>query len=260
MKKIALTVMVVLGAIFANLSFGQNQKLPFGKASNKDGSMYHIKEDGTPLYGSLEKLITFEEINDFKIVCGDTICIIIDDNGLSRIINTKGQYIFPLAFESISEFDSSGYAIASNEFGKFPIHIKKGRLNGKNHKDVQPFEDGLAIVTDKLKEIEMYFIDSTGNKPASWPKEKYKEVRPFTYDCAWIKKKDGYFYLVNKKGITELNSNKYDKVNPVANQKGKFVAEINNVLFEITIFENNEIKMVIATNSKEKKDKIDKKG
>ena len=247
-------VMIVLGIIFANSSFGQNdsnfiQKLPILKASDRDG-MYHTKIDGTPLYGSKKKPIRFKYIGDFQIVDGDTIAVAENFDKKFFHISLNGKPAYTQKYNSVSEF-TNGFAIAENDLGCF--HIRKDGKKIQNEKifyKVRPFYNGLAAVEND--DGDCFHIDTEGNPIY---KKKYLSVGDFNLGCAWVQDSyDERFYLINQFGDKILGDNSYKSIIADPNENGKFIAKNDSVTFIITIDEkDNTVRMLIVENPKRNK-------
>ena len=251
MKKMISLALIVLGTIFVNFSFGQNDsiKLPFTKTSDKDG-MFHAKADGSPLYGSKKKPMRFKQISEFQIVEGDTLAWVENFDKKFFHIKPNGKPAYTQKYISVGEF-TNGLAIAENSSGKFHIRKDGKPLYPKVYIEVRSFNDGLAAVENE--EGDAFFIDTTGYQPKSWSKEKFQNIGDFVNGCTWIQDHKDKFFFVNIHGSLVLGDNTFKSIEADPYEPGKFTAKCDSSFVTIIIEKDNTIKMVIAENPKRKK-------
>jgi len=249
MKKITLTAFIVLGTIFVNLSFGQNEKLPFSKASDKDG-MFHTKTDGSPLYGSKKKPIRFKEIGEFQIVDEDTLAWVENFEKKFFHIKPNGKPAYTQKYIWVSEF-VNGFSIAENSNGKFHITKNGKPLYQKVYIEVRPFNYGLAAVENE--EGDSFFIDTTGSQPKSWSKEKFQDVGDFVNGCTWVEDYKNKFFFVNVYGSLVLGDNTFKSIEADPYDPAKFTAKCDSSFVTIIIKKDNTIRMVLSENPKRRK-------
>lgn len=151
--------------------FNYDKVFPFkeGIAMVKNGSeMFHIQENGEPLYKEKYKLI-----RDFKNGVGQVSL----DRSKLFLIDQNGEKITEEWFHDVKPFDEEGIAIAKKQGKKFHIDKQGRRLYEQEFSDVSAFYDGVASVWihDRMIYINMNGeeVDEDGNLLS---KEKKREL------------------------------------------------------------------------------------
>lgn len=159
--------------------------------------------------GNTQFTFDYHEIDRFS----EGLAMVMDyEKGKCGYVNTKGEEVIPLSFESADSF-SEGLAAASVESPKQEGETLWGYIDKTGNWVIKPqygrayaFQDGLAMVEDTDRNIG--YIDKTGKVVVPL---RYSEITDFWNGKAFAKEKSGEVFLIDTTGkkLKSVTTGKY---------------------------------------------------